>query len=93
MCRGCKGGTTVSCLGNAHTKPMEEPWVWFRLVSIALVEVEVEVDAQDVSKSQPAMTPIESRHMVKEDSHHTPQAHQSIGKSSMYNIPVNFVNK
>jgi len=70
---------------------MEEPWVWFRLVSIA--PVELEVDAQYVSKSQRAMAPLEYRHMVKEDSHHTPQAHQSIGKSSMYNIPVNLVSK
>lgn len=31
----------------------------------------------------PTMVPIESRHMVKEDSHTTPQAHQSIEKSSM----------
>ena len=81
----------MSYLDNAHTKPVEEPSVWLRLFSIE--PVEMEVDTQDVSKSQPAMGPYASTHMVKEGSHHTHQAHQSIGKSSMYNIAVNFVSK
>ena len=86
MCRAHKEGTTVSCLDNARTKQMEVPWVWFDLISKS--QVEMAGDAQYVSTCSLIGAHTEYRHIPKEDSHHNTQGHQSIGRSSMYNIPV-----
>jgi hypothetical protein len=65
---------------------MVVPWAWFRLISRS--QVEVVGDAQYVSTSPVIVAHNEYRHIPREDSHHNTQAHQSIERSSSYNIPV-----